>query len=308
MPQEMYLPEGRLLESAENRQLTTTEEGLLRAWEHGITLESVATMCDERRDLYVRLGNFRGRIPREEAGLGADRGRLREIAILSRVGKPVCFRIIGREGDSWLLSRRAVQEEAHGFFRQNLCPGDVIMVTVTHLEQFGAFVDMGRGLVSMIGIDTIAISRIGHTSERFVPGQKAYAVVSRVEPGGRICLTHRELLGNWQENADRLRAGSAVRGIVRGVEPYGVFVELAPNLSGLAEPCTGASVGQEAAVYIKSILPERMKVKLSVLDLMTGTSRRLIRPEDYRITQGHISRWQYQPDRCTHHCVESVFA
>ncbi len=303
MPQGMFLPEGHLLQTAENARLTGSEEGILQAWEQGITLESVATLCDEQRDLYVRLGPFRGRIPREEAGLGT----VRDIAVLSRVGKPVCFHITGREGETWLLSRRRAQLPASRFFAENLRLGDVIQVTITHLEQFGAFVDMGRGLVSMIGIDTLSVSRIGHTGERFVPGQQAYAVVTRVEPGGRVCLTHRELLGTWQQNADRLQPGTAVRGIVRGVEPYGVFVELAPNLSGLSEPCPGAEVGMEAAVYIKSILPQRMKVKLSILDLLPGRPKRLIRPEDYRITSGHMTRWQYQPDVCSTHCVETVF-
>ncbi len=304
MPQGMYLPEGHLLESGENRLLTANEEGLLRAWEQGITLESVATMCDERRDLYVCLGPFRGKIPREEAGLETAR----DISVLSRVGKPVCFQIIGREDALWILSRKRVQQQAKRYFTEYLTPGEVVRVTVTHLEQFGAFVDLGCGLVSMIGVDTIAVSRITHTDERFVPGQQAYAVVSRKEPGGRIGLTHRELLGTWQENADQIQAGAAVQGIVRGVEGYGVFVELAPNLSGLAEPYPGAEPGMTAAVYIKSVLPQRMKVKLSILDLRKNGQKRYIRPEDYRITEGRIWRWQYQPDDCLRHSVETVFA
>ena len=81
MPQGLYLPEGHLLENEQNRACLATEEGLLEARRDGVTLEGMATMCDERRDLHVRLGAFRGRIPREEAGLGADRGNLREMAI-----------------------------------------------------------------------------------------------------------------------------------------------------------------------------------------------------------------------------------
>ena len=96
MPQGVYLPEGRLLDERRNQIQTESTEGLLQAWQRGMILEGVATMCDEKRNLYVRLGRERGRIPRSEAGLGADRGKMREIAILSRVGKPVCFRIIGR--------------------------------------------------------------------------------------------------------------------------------------------------------------------------------------------------------------------
>ena len=269
-------------------------------------LEGVATMCDEKRNLYVRLGRERGRIPRSEAGLGA--GKMREIAILSRVGKPVCFRIIGRDGADWLLSRRSVQEEADAWFRRELLPGEVIQATVTHLEQFGAVVDIGCGLVSMIGIENISVSRIRHAGDRFKVGQRVLAVVSHLEAGGHICLTHRELLGTWTQNAELLRPGSAVRGIIRGVENYGVFVELFPNLSGLAEPCQGAEPGMAASVYIKSILPDRMKIKLAILDKMPGEGKRLISPEDYFIREGRLRRWIYQPEQCSTRCVESEFA
>lgn len=307
MPQSIYLPEGQLLYTPENQRLTESREGLEQAWRQGTVLEGIATLCDENRSLYVRFGNERGRIPREEAGLGAETGKMKEIAILSRVGKPVCFRIIGREGEEWLLSRRAAQEEAQDFFQRELLPGEVIRVTVTHLEQFGAFVDMGRGLVSMIGIENISVSRIRHPEERFTVGQQLLAVVLCKEPGGRICLTHRELLGTWSENADHLRPGQAVRGIIRGVEPYGVFIEIFPNLSGLAEPCATAVRGMTASVYIKSILPDRMKIKLTLLDKTPGEGKRLISPEDYYIREGRIRCWRYQPECCARHCIETDF-
>ena len=307
MPQGIYLPEGHLLESEQNRIRVSDGSKLTEVQAAGVTVEGIATMCDERRDLHVRLGNLRGRIPREEAGLGADKGNLREIAILSRVGKPVCCKVIGRDGDVFLLSRRLVQQEAEAHFREDLLPGDVIRVTVTHLEQFGAFVDMGCGLVSMIGVENISVSRISHAAQRFVPGQRILAAVLRKEPG-RVCLTHRELLGTWEENARHIRAGTAVKGIVRSVEPYGVFVELAPNLSGLAEPCGSVKPGMQVSVFVKSVLPDRMKIKLSLLDILPGEGRRLICDPDYRIREGRITRWQYQPDNCIRHCVETVFA
>ena len=61
-------------------------------------------------------------------------------------------------------------------------------------------------------------------------------------------------------------AGETVAGIVRSVEPYGIFVELTPNLAGLAEVKEGVIPGQQASVYIKSILPARMKIKLIIID------------------------------------------
>lgn len=307
MPQGIYLPEGRLLETPENLALTSDEAGVRRAWAQGRILEGLVTMCDEQRNLHVRMGNQRGIIPRPEAGLGAEQGKLREIAILSRVGKPVCFRVIGESEGKWLLSRRAVQEEANRWFQEQLSPGEILRATVTHLEQFGAFVDIGCGLVSMIGIENISVSRIRHAEDRFSVGQHILTVVLRKEPGGRICLSHRELLGTWQQNADKISPGLAVKGVVRGIENYGVFFELFPNLSGLAEPCPNAEIGMEAAVYVKSILPDRMKIKLSVLDILPTRARRLICDDDYFLREGRLHRWQYQPDQCSRSCVETNF-
>ena len=52
-------------------------------------------------------------------------------------------------------------------------------------------------------------------------------------------------------------------GIVRSVEEYGTFVEIAPNLAGLAETCPDLHPGQAVSVYIKNILPDKMKISWS---------------------------------------------
>lgn len=48
--------------------------------------------------------------------------------------------------------------------------GDVIPVRITHLEPFGAFADIGCGIVSLLPIDAISVSRIDHPKERFTVG------------------------------------------------------------------------------------------------------------------------------------------
>ena len=53
---------------------------------------------------------------------------------------------------------------------------------------------------------------------------------------------------------------------MRSEEHYGAFVELTPNLAGLAESRDGVEAGQQASVYIKSIIPEKMKIKLILVD------------------------------------------
>ena len=117
-------------------------------------------------------------------------------------------------------------------------------------------------------------------------------MVSQVEPErNRILLSPRELLGTWAENAARFQAGETVTGIVRSVMDYGVFVELAPNLTGLAEPTEGYGPGDTVSVYLKSILPEKRKLKLALI----GHAAPLPRPAPpvYQHTAGRIADWDY---------------
>jgi small subunit ribosomal protein S1 len=165
---------------------------------------------------------------------------------------------------------------------------------VTHLESFGAFVDIGCGVPSLIPIDAISVSRIDHPRERFAPGMDIRAVVRAIDAEGRICLSHKELLGTWAQNAALFRPGETVAGIVRSVENYGVFVELTPNLAGLAEPRAGVRPGQQASVYIKSLLPEKMKIKLIIID--TFDYDYAPAPPEYFFTGSHLDSFCYSPE------------
>lgn len=117
-------------------------------------------------------------------------------------------------------------------------------------------------------IDSISVSRIEHPGERFRVGMEIKAVIKSIE-NGRISLSQKELLGTWEQNAEGFSAGETVSGIVRSVENYGAFIELTPNLAGLAESREGVKVGQQASVYIKSIIPEKMKIKLIIIDTLS---------------------------------------
>ena len=114
----------------------------------------------------------------------------------------------------------------------------VIPARVTHLESFGAFADVGCGVVALLPIDAISVSRIDHPRERLAPGMDIRTVVRAIE-GTRITLTHKELLGTWAENAAQFHAGETVAGIIRSVEPYGclLYTSTAPrHWTGKAVP------------------------------------------------------------------------
>ena len=275
---------------------------LEKAQATGKILEAQATLCDSAFSLYVDLGSMKGKIPKKEAVYDPAGEEAKDIAVITRVGKTVCFKVLGFEIENGetvaILSRRAAQKDCLENFLMTLVPGDVVDAKVTHLDPFGAFVDVGCGIVSLLSIDCVSVSRISHPRDRFYTGMPIKTVIKSIDrETARIYVTHKELLGTWEENVAKFEIGQTIAGIVRSIEPYGIFVELAPNLAGLAEYREGISVGQRAAVYIKNIIPEKMKVKLVLVDAYSSHA-----PIDYRIdyfeTRTHIDRFVYSPAAC----------
>lgn len=284
-----YLPEGMAL----HRRGYSIEE-LRRAKADGTILQAPVVVCTEEHDLLVDLGCCLGRIPRSETAQGISDGTVREIAILSRVGKAVCFRVLELPGSGpALLSRRLAQEEAHRHLLDNRTPGDILPAIVTSLASFGAFCDIGCGIQALLGIERISVSRITHSRERFREDQPVFVMIYAIDhDSGRIQLSHRELLGTWAENAASFQPGQTVPGIVRSVREYGAFVELTPNLSGLAEPNFDLHPGDMVSVYIKSILPQRLKIKLVALRKLDPNTLPQ-KPLHYYHTSGHMDFWRY---------------
>ena len=227
-------------------------------------LQSTALAFDTQRQLRFDLGGVKAVMPFGQCADGAESGTVRDIAVLTRVGRPTCFVIEGmKTGENgqpcYLLSRAEAQRMCKAEYLDTLQPGDILPCTVTHIEPFGAFCDVGCGISALLPIDCMSVSRISSPADRVSVGQQI------------LCET--------------------VVGIVRSVEEYGTFVEIAPNLAGLAETCPDLHPGQAVSVYIKNILPDKMKIKLVIVNHSLGQSHRF--DLRYFITEGHIDHWLY---------------
>lgn len=289
-----FYPEG--LNEALQRNFDSLED-VKTAMMNGNVIESKVLLCDSEHNLHVDLGIIRGIIPREEGAIGIDDGTTKDIALISKVNKFVCFTILGFQRDDFgntsaILSRKAVQLGCKMNFIDKLCVGDIIDAKVTHLEKFGAFIDIGAGINALIPIDMLSVSRISHPRERVYEGEKIRVVLRKKEPG-KLTFSLKELLGTWVENASLFEVGQTVTGVVRSIETYGVFVELMPNLAGLAEPCDFLFEGQRVAVYIKSILPDKMKIKLVVVEAFEEAE--MAEPLTYFVKDTHIRKFAYSP-------------
>lgn len=271
-------------------------------------LQSTALAYDTEHRLRFELCGCRAYMPYEECLDTPEGESIKEIAVLTRVGRPTCFIIVGSETEHgevvYRLSRAEAQRACRTQYLDTLEAGSVIPCTVTHIENFGAFCDIGCGISALLPIDCLSVSRIASPADRVSVGQQLLCAIKMRDAQGRIVLTLRELLGTWSENAACFAAGETVVGIVRSVEDYGVFIEIAPNLAGLAEPDNSLHPGQSVSVYIKSILPDKMKIKLVVVNRNLGQTLRF--EPHYFVTTGRLKHWTYSTPHSRKQ-IETVF-
>jgi len=235
-------------------------------------------------------GGVEIQIAGQRAFCPASQMDLRFIEDLSEfVDQHLDFRITKFEGGRHLnlvVSRRMLLEEEQRqraeTIRANLKEGALLQGTVTSLQDYGAFVDLG-GLEGMIHISELAFHRVKHPSEILSVGQTLEVTVLRVDKTDnpkrpeKIALSIRALSQDpWTEVAQQFPVGSRVRGLVTRLQPFGAFIELAPGLEGLvhiselgagrriSHPQEVLSPGQEVEASVLAIDQEQRRLSLTL--------------------------------------------
>lgn len=235
-------------------------------------LQGLVKECDNNYNLYINFENgLNGIIPREEVeGINLQKNGLpKENLCVGKVHKFVQFKIKEQDkNDNLILSRKEVQEDALMWVKTDLKEGDIVTGIVKNIKPYGAFIEIGGGVVGLVHIEDLSVARIKTPEERLKIGQKLKIMVKSIDrENGKVFLSYKEMFGSWEENVKKFTPGVKVKGKVRETEKNknGIFIELAPNLVGMAEYEDGLDYGQDVDVYIKKIDLEKKKVKLLVV-------------------------------------------
>lgn len=245
---------------------------LNEAFKNGNIMQAKVNKCDSNYNLYLELGNnIKGLIPREEIeAINIDEtGFPKPNICTSKIDKIIQFKVKDiMKDDVVILSRKDVGKEAISWIKTELKEGMIVCGIVKNIRPYGAFVEIGGGIVGLVHIEDISVARIKTPLERFQIGQKINIMIKSIDKNtNRVILSYKELLGTWEDNIQDLKEGTIIQGIVRETEKSknGIFIELKPNLIGLAEYKEDIEYGQNINVYIKKIIPEKKKIKLLII-------------------------------------------
>ena len=171
--------------------------------------------------------------------------------------------------NQFFLSRLQVGNTVKQWITEDVQEGQIIPGIVRSMKPYGVFVEIAGGVVGLLHIEDISVGRIREPEERFSIGQKIKIMVKSINREQKqVVLTYKELLGTWEENVADIREGQILPGIIREKERNrnGVFIELKPNLVGLAEYQEQLAYGTKVKVFVKKIQKEKKKIKLMIVE------------------------------------------
>jgi small subunit ribosomal protein S1 len=158
----------------------------------------------------------------------------------SLIGTRLAFRITdyAENGRNIVVSRRALLEEEQRRLREEahagISEGMTVAGTVTSLQDFGAFVDIG-GLEGLLPISEIGWSRVNDVRDVLKIGQQVQVVIKIIDrEKERISLSLKDTLSDpWEQVLEKYPEGSFHAGIVSRLAAFGAFVTLGDGVDGL---------------------------------------------------------------------------
>lgn len=203
------------------------------AWQNQIPIEG--TVEKEIKGGYdIKLGSTRAFCPYSQMGLKRTEGGE------TFVGRRMAFKILEYKdhGRSIMVSNRVIEQEAQQdkiqALKQSVKEGQTIRGTITRIQDFGAFVDIG-GVQALLPISEISFESIADIKQVLSVGQEIEASVLKLDwQAGRISLSLKALLADpWLNAESRYPIGSRHTGTVVRTAEYGIFIALEPGLDGL---------------------------------------------------------------------------
>lgn len=211
-------------------------------------------------------------LPREEASSVVNEDGLVDTKhIINKAGKriEVCIKDIIKDNDDTTLivaSKKILELKVRRWMYMHLKQGMKLKGVVRGLTEYAAFVDVGGGVTGMLKTSDISEVIVNHASDILKLGQRIEVIVKKFDRDtGKIDLSYKENFGTFEDNIKNIKEGDIIEGIVRNRTRTGIFVELKPNLSGIADHVSGIEYGQKVLVSVKKINIEKKKIKLIII-------------------------------------------
>jgi small subunit ribosomal protein S1 len=183
------------------------------------------------------------------------------------------------------LGLKQLQDHPWENIGQKYDEGDVVEGKVVSITNYGAFVELEKGIEGLVHISEMSWTRhIKHPSQMVSLGQLVDVKILNIdEEEQKISLGMKQLEPDpWEGISDRYPPGTVLTGTVRNITNFGVFVEIEPGIDGLVHisdlswtkkvrhPGDMVDKGQDLDVVILNIDEERRRISLGHKQVKTN--------------------------------------
>ncbi|MBI5144356.1 MAG: 30S ribosomal protein S1 [Candidatus Omnitrophica bacterium] len=218
------------------------------------------------------------------ASLAASRafGNLNQL-----IGQTFQFKIvkINKPRKNIVVSRRdALQQQKEEDKKKvfdALQKGAIVSGIVRNITDFGAFIELGAGIIGLLHITDMSWGRVSHPSEVLAIGDNVDVMVLDFDKDNmRISLGLKQKTQNpWETVDTKYAIGSKIKGTVVNLAPYGAFVELEKGVEGLlhisevswtkkyANPNELLAIGDRIEAVVLDVDKQARKISLGLKQL-----------------------------------------
>jgi small subunit ribosomal protein S1 len=197
-------------------------------------------------------------------------GRVNKPADVLKVGDKVEARILKVDPAKKRISLGLKQLQPHPWdlVAEKYKVGERIQGSVTRVTDFGAFVELEKGIEGLVHLSEMSWSKkVRKPSDVVNPGDSVDVVVLGVNaPDRRISLGLKQALGDpWADAAQKFAVGSVVEGAVTSIQKFGAFVQVAEGVEGMVH--VGDVSAEKRINHPQDVLHTGQVVKAQVLEL-----------------------------------------
>ncbi len=165
-------------------------------------------------------------------------GRINHPSEMFQVGDHVRVKILkfNAETERVSLGLKQITEDPWTHAAEIFTPGTVVKGKVVSLKDYGAFIELAEGIEGLVHISEMSWTRrVKHPSKMVAVGDTVEAVVLDIDvKNNRISLGMKQLEPNpYEALTSKYPPGTVVRGKVRNIADFGIFVEIEEGIDGL---------------------------------------------------------------------------
>jgi small subunit ribosomal protein S1 len=194
-------------------------------------------------------------------------------------------------------------------FKQTYSPGSRVKGTITSITDFGAFMEVEKGIEGLIHISDISWEKIKHSSDKLKTGDEIEAIILNIDVDKqKLSLGIKQLEGDiWEDFFERHKIGDLVNVKIVRLVSFGIFVEITPGIEGVVflseldekkieDPAELFSLGEEKLAKIIKLSHKDKKISLSFkqaqFELQKMEYQKYVKSQDGRHTLGDIMKDQ----------------